>query len=192
MHKYSFHTVWTLPASPERCWHELVALRSWQLWWPAFQPEQPAGSGPARPGDQIALRVRSPLGYRLRLRLEITGVVPMRRLDVAGSGDLAGVGRADFEAAGSIGQPSTVLRHRLDRGDHQGLEERLGPGCRSGIRLGARQGHGRRRTTVPQASGPNRLTRRVQPNPGSGSVHRNVTGNAYDGIRSTFDRGVPP
>ncbi|MBQ1444575.1 MAG: SRPBCC family protein [Renibacterium salmoninarum] len=110
MQKYSFHTVWTLPASPERCWHELVALRSWQLWWPAFQPEQPAGSGPARPGDQIALRVRSPLGYRLRLRLEITGVVPMRRLDVAGSGDLAGVGRADFEAAGSIGQPSTVLR----------------------------------------------------------------------------------
>ncbi|ABY22523.1 conserved hypothetical protein [Renibacterium salmoninarum ATCC 33209] len=109
MHHYSLHTVWRLPASSERCWHELVVLRSWQHWWPAFQLSSPSSSHDPSIGEELMLTVRSPLGYKLRVGLKITDITHLSRLQVSGSGDLNGVGGTNFADEGSSEQPKTVI-----------------------------------------------------------------------------------
>ncbi|WP_052663527.1 hypothetical protein [Psychromicrobium lacuslunae] len=113
MHSYLFHTVWLLPATPTRCWQELVTLGSWEHWWPALAKE----SWPASPldtGSELWLGVRSPLGYRLRVQLTVQRIVPESSLSVSGSGDLSGSGDAQFleinEGNTTDSGPHTELR----------------------------------------------------------------------------------
>lgn len=113
MHSYAFQSVWRLPAAPERCWRELLELRSWQEWWPAIKPSikgEPWLAGPLKEGTDFWLTVRSPLLYRLRIQLVICTVVPEHSLTVRGSGDLLGTGDADFDLEQTPSGEQTVLR----------------------------------------------------------------------------------
>lgn len=109
MHKYSFCSVWQLPETRRRCWHELVVQRSWQYWWPAFRASEPGGGHRPKQGEELALTVRSPLGYKLNIQLKIADIVPMQQLRVTVSGDLNGVGLTVLEDAGTIEGPGTAI-----------------------------------------------------------------------------------
>lgn len=109
MHEYIFETVWLLPAPPERCWQELVVQGSWEHWWPALRRES-WPSPPLAVGSEFWLRVRSPLGYRLRVHLMIQEVSTGQSLRVRGSGDLSGSGEASFVELTDGNQQNTELR----------------------------------------------------------------------------------
>ncbi|MFT4219551.1 MAG: hypothetical protein QM611_03405 [Microbacterium sp.] len=94
--QYSFVTRWRVPASAERCWSELErALRGDVEWWPGVEVAEPAVR--VEPGARVAMRVRSPLGYRLRAALEITRVDPGRSIEAASAGHLRGAGRVEID-----------------------------------------------------------------------------------------------
>jgi len=89
---YSFTSEWRVSASADRCWAELerMLVAADTAWWPGMSVPDP----PSRlaPGERLSLAVRSPLGYRLRVRLLLTGVVEGRSLEAASTGDLVGAG----------------------------------------------------------------------------------------------------
>lgn len=98
---YSFVTRWSVDASAECCWDELMhVLRAddGASWWPGLE----VADVPARvsAGESMVLAVRSPLGYRLRMRLTITAVDPGRSLAAESSGDLRGRGCVQVDAEG--------------------------------------------------------------------------------------------
>ncbi|MDW4572418.1 hypothetical protein R8Z57_06435 [Microbacterium sp. M3] len=102
---YSFVSHWQAPASPERVWAELerslvpvtTGPRARPGWWPGVEVPMP----PRRlvPGERVVLAVRSPLGYVLRMRLELTDVEPGRTLAARSDGDLRGSGRLEVAPA---------------------------------------------------------------------------------------------
>ncbi|MBN9214345.1 MAG: hypothetical protein ABS62_08435 [Microbacterium sp. SCN 70-200] len=91
-HAYAFTSRWHIAATREQCWAGLAdALHTGPIsWWPAVR----VATAPAEitPGAVVVLEVRSPLGYRLRVRLTIVAVDPPTRLEATSSGDLAGIG----------------------------------------------------------------------------------------------------
>jgi len=90
---YSFVSRWTLPASAERCWAEIERMlqpAAGVSWWRGValvEPPEALGAG-----ERMMLVVRSPLGYRLRVHLTITDVIPGRSIAAASHGDLRGSG----------------------------------------------------------------------------------------------------
>lgn len=90
---YSFVSEWRTPASPARCWGEvermLLSDRG-TSWWPAVGVDPRPAS--LAVGESLGLRVRSPLGYVLRVRLLLTGVEEGRMLSATSDGDLKGFG----------------------------------------------------------------------------------------------------
>ena len=112
---YSFVSRWRLPVPPERAWHELVrTLRpgAGVAWWPGFSltmaPRRLAS------GERMIVAVRSPLGYTLRCRLEISDVDPGRAIEVRSDGDLRGWGSAEVRAAVPGGAAGAVVVLRWD------------------------------------------------------------------------------
>lgn len=106
---YSFVSRWDVPLPPERAWAELErALRpgAGLAWWPGVTLAMP----PRRlvPGERLVLAVRSPLGYGLRVRLELTDVAPGRTLAATSEGDLRGSGRVTVEPRGGA---ASVIFH---------------------------------------------------------------------------------
>ncbi|WP_106813829.1 SRPBCC family protein [Microbacterium timonense] len=92
---YSFVSRWRIPQPPEQVWAELERTLTGPSaatipWWPELSIPMP----PRRlaPGERMVLAVRSPLGYRLRVRLELTSVDAGRALAAASEGDLRGTG----------------------------------------------------------------------------------------------------
>lgn len=108
--RYSFVSRWQVPAPRERVWTELVRMLEVggsPTWWRAVTvTERPAA---VEPGARVGLRVRSPLGYALRVRLTVTAVETGGLLAADGSGDLAGHGRIEVEGAGEAA--SVVTTH---------------------------------------------------------------------------------
>lgn len=101
---YSFVSRWRLPVSAERAWDELAgSLRPGDglAWWPGFAV--PMAPRRLVAGERMVVAVRSPLGYTLRMRLEITGVDPGRAISARSDGDLRGSGRVEVRADGSLG-----------------------------------------------------------------------------------------
>ncbi len=98
---YSFATRWRVPVPAERAWDELERqLRPGHVpsWWPGVTV--PMAPRRLEAGERMVLAVRSPLGYVLRMRLELTDVVPGRTLAATSDGDLRGSGRVTVEPAG--------------------------------------------------------------------------------------------
>jgi len=102
---YSFVSEWRVPASPDRCWAVLERTLSpdgadvgGAGWWPGVSVPVP----PARlaVGEELTLSVRSPLGYRLRMRLRLTTLEPRQLLAAASTGDLHGRGSVQLSAVG--------------------------------------------------------------------------------------------
>ncbi|MFV0374866.1 SRPBCC family protein [Microbacterium sp.] len=87
---YAFVSRWRIDAPPAQCWRVLSdALADGRApWWPAvsFDP------APLAVGQRRALTVRSPLGYRLRVVVDVVEVAPVRRVEITASGDLRGQG----------------------------------------------------------------------------------------------------
>jgi hypothetical protein len=100
---YAFVSRWDIPDPPERCWPMLErALRPEGSWWPGVSvPDPPATLAP---GESLTLRVRSPFGYVLRMRLRLTEVEEGIRVAAASAGDLEGAGSLVIEgsARGSL------------------------------------------------------------------------------------------
>lgn len=72
--RYSFRTRWSVDASPERCWQELVAVATGRSdgWWRSLRVTTPADR--VEPGAEIRALVRAPFGYSLRFVLRATAV----------------------------------------------------------------------------------------------------------------------
>lgn len=98
---YSFASRWRLPVPAERVWDELERqLHPGQVstWWPGLTV--PMAPRRLEAGERLVLAVRSPLGYVLHMRLELTDVVPGRTLAATSDGDLRGSGRMTVNPAG--------------------------------------------------------------------------------------------
>ena len=93
--RYSFESRWALPVRPERVWSELERTLlpgdPQRAWWPGLTVTMPPRR--LRTGERMLVTVRAPLGYRLRVLLEITDIDPGRTLAATSTGDLRGVGR---------------------------------------------------------------------------------------------------
>jgi hypothetical protein len=104
---YAFESRWDVPAPPERCWLMLErALRPEGSWWPGVSVPDP----PARlsPGEPLTFRVRSPVGYVLRMRLRLTEVQPGIRIAAASTGDLDGTGSIEVARTTTDGSRVTI------------------------------------------------------------------------------------
>lgn len=115
---YSFVTTWQVPASADRSWTEIErALRPGAVatWWPSVQVVDPPSA--LAPGERMTLAVRSPIGYRLRVRLTLTEVEPGRSITAVSTGDLRGSGRIDVQEAG---ETASIIVFRWDVATERG------------------------------------------------------------------------
>lgn len=107
---YSFESRWRVAVPPQRAWTELVralAPGTGPRWWPGFT--LPMAPRRLMPGERMTVAVRSPLGYRLRMRLELTEVDEGRAIAARSDGDLWGSGRVEIHADGD-GACAVVFR----------------------------------------------------------------------------------
>ncbi|WP_344103991.1 hypothetical protein [Myceligenerans crystallogenes] len=111
---------WRLPVAPERVWAVLADPGvTWPDWWPGMS-EEAAGvvSGPdglGAPGSWVRLRLRSPIGGGVRIRLYLTGSRPptperggRARLQV--SGDLRGIATVHVSRPDDDAEPGCEVR----------------------------------------------------------------------------------
>jgi hypothetical protein len=97
---YAFSSRWELPAPPDHVWVEIERMLrpdadGW--WWPGVAVPEPPPRLAA--GERMTLAVRSPLGYRLRMGIRLTEVVPGACIAAESTGDLSGTGRVLVEPA---------------------------------------------------------------------------------------------
>lgn len=110
------------------------------------------------PGERMVVAVRSPLGYTLRMRLEVTDTEPGTAIAARSDGDLRGSGRVEIRADGAeasvvefewdvetrrewmnatawLLRPAFERAHeRVMRRGEEGLRAVLGGECRSELR----------------------------------------------------------
>ncbi|GAA1931586.1 hypothetical protein GCM10009775_24620 [Microbacterium aoyamense] len=99
---YSFVSRWRVGASADRCWSEIermLAPGAGPSWWRGVTLVETPSALEA--GERMTLAVRSPLGYRLRVRLAIVDVVPGVRIVAASDGDLRGAGSIEVVPGGA-------------------------------------------------------------------------------------------
>ena len=90
-----FHlvSVWTVPTTAELTWPVLVDVVRWPSWWPGIASARVVRPGSADGlGRCAALVVRSVLGYRLALQVELTDAAAPYRTSLTVRGDLRGTG----------------------------------------------------------------------------------------------------
>ncbi|MGW2095332.1 hypothetical protein [Promicromonospora sukumoe] len=113
---FVLESVWRPAAPTAQVWSVLADPRfTWPDWWPGLTAGASHGvvgpDGLAAPGTWARLQVRSPLGYALRFRLDLTettapsdGVPGRARMDV--TGDLEG--RADVTVSDGAGATTST------------------------------------------------------------------------------------
>jgi len=92
---FRLSSTWRLDAPVEKCWAVLAdPAFSWPLWWPGVSATavHPAPGGLA--GSAADAVFRSPLGYRLSVRLEVERAWPVTRVLLRAGGDLVGQAEA--------------------------------------------------------------------------------------------------
>ncbi|PWD50174.1 hypothetical protein C8046_05325 [Serinibacter arcticus] len=93
---HELRSTWDLPVDAARAWDVLAVASRWEQWWPQVTSQV------LRPGDAHGvgtrghLVFRAPLGYRLRLGLEVTSADPPRHVVMRSVGDLVGSAVADL------------------------------------------------------------------------------------------------
>lgn len=97
---------WRLNAPIERVWACIVESEHWPRWWPGIVSVRRLQPGNERGVGRVQeFTLRSGLGYRLHLALEVTEIVRCERLRARANGTLAGEGiwllkQAEPEAGG--------------------------------------------------------------------------------------------
>ena len=116
---YSFLSRWELPVSASRAWEEVERLVTASgtgaqvTWWPAVTVTRPAQRLVA--DQEVELLVRSPVGYRLRVRLILGEVNPPRLLTAASDGDLTGSGSLRIQRRGDAASAIVIGWHVVTR-----------------------------------------------------------------------------
>src|SRR5699024_12628339 len=85
-----FHlvSVWTVPTTAALTWPVLVDVVRWPSWWPGIASARVVRPGSADGlGRCAALVVRSGVGYRVDLQVELTGGAAPEQTSAAGGGD---------------------------------------------------------------------------------------------------------
>lgn len=94
---YEFVSRWEIPAPRETCWDQLSDPGTWSTWWPHLTSSVVRRGDADGVGTRGALTYRSPLGYRLRIGIEVVATIPPRDVTFAVVGDLRGRARAELE-----------------------------------------------------------------------------------------------
>ncbi|MGW4928232.1 SRPBCC family protein [Agromyces sp. NPDC004153] len=96
---FEFTTVWELPAPVARVWDELLDIDAWPTWWRGFERVDVVREGDANGvGNVRDLVTHGRLPYRLRYRVEVVRVEPLRLIEARSTGDLEGFGRWTTES----------------------------------------------------------------------------------------------
>ena len=102
MENYSFVTRWRLDAPLEKVWELIYDSDRWPSWWKGVERVEllrPA-VGPGQVGSVRRFTWKSRLPYRLTFDMTVTRVEPKSLIESAAEGELSGIGRWTFEAAG--------------------------------------------------------------------------------------------
>ena len=88
--QYAFVTRWTIPASQERVWHELMLPEQWPLWWRGVEQVELLRPAYDELGTGAVRRYtwRSRLPYRLTFVMETTRIEPQTRIEGRATGEL--------------------------------------------------------------------------------------------------------
>ena len=107
--RYSFVTVWTIPAPLKPVWETIFAVDRWPTWWRGLEPvillkprTCPDGTGAVH-----RLTFQGPLPYRLTFDSQVTKVNLFERIESQATGELEGTGVWTFSFKGT----STVVRY---------------------------------------------------------------------------------
>mgnify|MGYP003463232706 CR=1 FL=1 len=87
-------STWTLQASPVEVWSVLASAQEWSRWWPGLTSTVVKAGNPDGVGTAGDLTFASPLGYRLRLGLEVTSSSPPQEVGTRRVGDRIGTAHA--------------------------------------------------------------------------------------------------
>lgn len=102
--QFHFRSAWSIPGDLVAIWNAIGAVDEWPTWWRSVTTARVI-RGPALPvtvGTIAEYRVRSPLGYALQFRSEVTAVERGKWIDTRILGNLAGRGRWDFTHAAGV------------------------------------------------------------------------------------------
>lgn len=86
LHRFSF------PVAPDELWRTIGRVEEFETWW-GWLSELRLEGEPLASGCALEGVVASPVGYRMRLRVDMPECVPPSRIDADISGDLRGRGR---------------------------------------------------------------------------------------------------
>ena len=93
---FPFDRSFELPVDPPGVWAILEHTADYPRWWSWLESFRADG---LNPGTAAAV-IRSPLGYRLRVDIEVVEVVPTRLLATRVTGDLNGPARLELAPDG--------------------------------------------------------------------------------------------
>jgi hypothetical protein len=94
---FRFDRSFDLAVDASTVWQVLERTDDYSEWWSWLESFDADG---LQPGPAKAV-IRSPLGYRLRVEIDVREVVPGRRLRTEVRGDLEGPARLDLEPSGT-------------------------------------------------------------------------------------------
>jgi hypothetical protein len=101
MAHFEFFTLWQFKAALEPIWQCIYEGEKWPSWWKGVkQVEVIKRGGPDSVGMVMNHVWISALPYTLRFQIEITKVEPMKVIEVASKGELAGTGVMSFSTQG--------------------------------------------------------------------------------------------
>jgi len=98
MSRYDFVTEWTIPASRDRVWVEIMQPEQWPVWWRGVKKVDLLQPGVDELGSGAIRRYtwRSRLPYNLTFTMQTTEIEPQSRIKGVASGELEGVGCWQF------------------------------------------------------------------------------------------------
>lgn len=93
MTDFALTTLWTIPASIERCWFCLLEKERWPQWWPYVDKVEQLHLGdPAGIGNRCRYYWHTSLPYRLTVEITVVELLPFEFIRFCAEGDLRGQG----------------------------------------------------------------------------------------------------
>jgi hypothetical protein len=93
MARYTFVDRWTVRAPIQQVYETISDARTYPSWWPVYASVEPlVEMPPPHIGSTVRLIVKSVLGYRLALEVELVEATPPARFMTVTRGNLEGTG----------------------------------------------------------------------------------------------------